>query len=263
MNASVSSSGNTGLELSQCDAFHDPHVFARAELTDTGVCHDDDVDLIASNVDNCPDDTNADQADAETDGAGDLCDNCPSSFNPSQEDSDNDGIGDACDCISPLEDPDLDGICTVADNCPNAFNPTQGDDDGDGLGDACDSCTDVDGDGFGLNGGAGCDNPGSSDCNDSLASVFPGAFDSCDGLDNDCSGEIDSGTCDLYEFTGDGVYDGIELSWLGRSFGSCSTTPATEWWFPVDYDRNGCIDGQDLAIMAVIWGCAGADRICP
>ena len=43
-------------------------------------------------------------------------------------------------------------------------------------------CEDVDGDGFST-----CD----SDCDDSDASVFPGAPDPCDGVDSDCGGALD------------------------------------------------------------------------
>jgi len=263
MNGSVAAGGNQGLDLMQCDTFHNPHFFSDAELTDTGVCHDDDLDLIASNVDNCPDDTNFNQDDAEDDGVGDLCDNCPTTFNPTQSDTDTDGVGDACDCTAPGEDADGDGICSVADNCPDDANPGQADEDGDGLGDACDDCTDVDGDGYGAFGGSGCANPGLADCNDSLITVFPGAFDLCDGLDNDCNGGADNGTCDQYEFTGDGLIDGIELSWLGRAFTLCSATPAAEWWFPVDYNLDGCVTGTDLSLLGVLWGCGSTDPICP
>jgi hypothetical protein len=52
--------------------------------------------------DNCPDVSNADQADADSDGVGDACDNCPSDANPLQEDDDSDGLGNVCSC--PLED---------------------------------------------------------------------------------------------------------------------------------------------------------------
>ena len=47
--------------------------------------------------DNCPDDANANQADADVDWVGDVCDNCISDPNPGQEDCDTDGSGDVCD----------------------------------------------------------------------------------------------------------------------------------------------------------------------
>jgi len=46
--------------------------------------------------DNCPADTNSDQADRDNDNVGDECDNCGWDYNPDQKDSDNDGRGDAC-----------------------------------------------------------------------------------------------------------------------------------------------------------------------
>lgn len=70
---------------------------------------DSDGDGVTDDLDNCIDEPNADQADADGDGLGDLCD----------EDADNDGVPNA------------------VDNCPLIANPDQLDSDGDGLGDAC------------------------------------------------------------------------------------------------------------------------------
>ena len=127
--------------------------------------NDPDGDGRASWDDNCPETPNADQADADDDGVGDVCDhctdcdhdgfaepgypastcesdNCPLTSNPDQADADGDGIGDACD---ECTDPDHDGYaspgyaassCPV-DNCPEDYNPGQEDADLDGLGDAC------------------------------------------------------------------------------------------------------------------------------
>jgi hypothetical protein len=80
---------------------------------------DSDGDGIADGEDNCPDDANADQADSDFDGAGDVCD----------------------------PDDDDDGVLDKDDNCVFFYNPDQSDFDGDGEGDECDG--DADGDGVG------------------------------------------------------------------------------------------------------------------
>jgi len=93
-----------------------------------------------------------------------------------------DGIGDADHDGIPncLEiDDDADGVLDAADNCPVSYNPLQFDTDQDGMGDACDP--DADGDGV----------PNSLDCAPLDANSFPGAFEICDGKDNNCDGRID------------------------------------------------------------------------
>jgi len=138
---------------------------------------DADGDGILDDADNCPTTPNADQADLDGDGIGDVCDddmdgdgivnsadNCPSTPNPDQADADNDGIGDTCDpdddndgvadradqCpgtpsgtrvnAAGCPDADGDGVADAADNCPINANPDQADSDHDGRGDVCDAC---------------------------------------------------------------------------------------------------------------------------
>ena len=54
--------------------------------------------------------------------------------------------------------------------------------------------TDNDGDGV----------PADEDCDDNNAEVFPGAAESCDGLDNNCDGSVDEGVLSTFYVDGDG-----------------------------------------------------------
>ncbi len=129
---------------------------------------DTDGDGVANTSDNCPFNSNANQADNDGDGIGNPCDNCANISNANQADSDNDGVGNSCD------------------NCPFNSNANQADNDNDGIGNSCDR--DWDNDGYeGLqNGGNG------QDCDDNNPFINPGAAEipnngideNCDGLDD-------------------------------------------------------------------------------
>ncbi|WP_462168155.1 extracellular catalytic domain type 1 short-chain-length polyhydroxyalkanoate depolymerase [Pseudoalteromonas lipolytica] len=79
--------------------------------------------------------------DADNDGVLDGADNCPNVANADQADNDNDGIGNVCDSTPDGEtsDSDSDGVSDSLDNCPLVANSDQLDSDADGVGDACDS----------------------------------------------------------------------------------------------------------------------------
>ena len=116
------------------------------------------------------------------------------------------------------------------------------------TGDVHETCpigTDIDGDGYTVAEG---------DCAEGDASSYPGAPDLCDGKNNDCAGNVDDATCATFDAV-DGV-DGRDLALLGRIFGTCSGGA-------VDYTHNGCVDGDDLAVMSAVWGCRGTVPICP
>jgi hypothetical protein len=78
------------------------------------------------------------------------------------------------------------------------------DNDCDGLSDSADPgcagtvCIDRDGDGYGANGDPSCPNGTAVDCNDRKASVNPGAVEVCDGVDNNCNGQIDENGTNTY-----------------------------------------------------------------
>jgi hypothetical protein len=146
-------------------------------------CEDPDSDTVFDIDDNCPDTANPGQEDnMDGDAWGNACDNCPDVSNSDQANVDSDPLGDACD-----PDDDNDAVCDVggpvadgtpgtppggcaaaptgADNCPSDPNPGQENTDadneaagfrfgtalpppilpGDPQGDACDDDDDNDG----------------------------------------------------------------------------------------------------------------------
>lgn len=129
--------------------------------SDANIAVDPDGDLIDSSgvlmvtQDNCPDDANADQADDDMDGIGNVCEG------DSVEDFNCILYADGrIVCGTAIADADMDGVLNSQDNCPFVANADPDDplgdnqDDtgsvglaGDGIGDACDGDTgDFDGD---------------------------------------------------------------------------------------------------------------------
>ncbi len=82
-------------------------------------------------------------------------------------------------------------LLLLATGCPVASTPGTDKEDS-GL------APDVDGDGF----------TGAEDCNDEDGTIHEGAAELCDGLDNDCDGEVDDGAADATVWYADADNDG-------------------------------------------------------
>ncbi len=155
--------------------------------------------------------------DSDNDGIVDVDDNCPDVYNPVQSNCEGDGLGDACDedDDNDLSKDEVDCAPCDATKFPGQVEWCNGeDDDCDGmidedfpdLGDSCEPPSDPD----------GCDPfaGGHWECSvDGLELVcvpnwFPGGVEICDGVDNNCDGQVDEGYPDTDK---DGLADCVDL----------------------------------------------------
>ncbi|MEI6511108.1 MAG: putative metal-binding motif-containing protein [Candidatus Uhrbacteria bacterium] len=221
-------------------------------------------------------DTDCDDASSATNpGATEICDgadnDCDGAVPSDESDLDGDGFnvcaGLDCDDASASSYPGAPESCDGADNdCDGAVDES----------DASDVTTwyvDVDGDGYGdaSTGFVSCDAPigyvaDATDCDDSEASVNPGEHEICNGIDDDCDGDVDVAAEDATvwstDLDGDGYGDDTYASWLAScdqpdgyvaDFSDCDDSDAavspdaTEIYANlVDDDCNGIVDDSGL-----------------
>jgi hypothetical protein len=199
-------------------------------------------------------------------------------------DADGDGFGDADDVTEGCDQPA--GAVPSATDCddtdaavyPSAPETCNGlDDNCDGQADEGLAATwypDEDGDGFGdADGGEPrCDEPEGwvqvgTDCDDAAGDIFPGAAEVCNGVDEDCDGDIDEGATTTYYFDVDGdgygddavtTEDCASPSGYAELGGDCDDTSfetypgAPEFCNGVDDNCDGRTD-EDDARDALTW----------
>jgi len=180
------------------------------------------------------------------------------------QDADGDGYGLLADssCLCGAEAPysaTLTGDCNDANANVNpgateVCNALDDDCDGNDNEEGAPGCTtyyrDNDADGYGVTNDSKCycSATGSytsgvtGDCNDSSAQAYPGALEICDGLDNDCDGQVDenaTGQCEIYYRDADN--DGWGLA--GDSQCLCSPAGNYKSQLPGDCnDNNGAVN---------------------
>lgn len=126
--------------------------------------------------------------DADSDTYGDLNVKNTACVQPSGFVANSTDCNDGSTAIRPNAAEVCDGLDNDCDNsvdegASNVSWYRDGDNDGHGAGQAVMACAQPSG-GY---------VPNSADCNDASPAIKPGASEACDGLDNDCDGELDEG----------------------------------------------------------------------
>ncbi len=197
------------------------------QVTNGGDCDDEDPDINPGERERCngiDDDcsgevddglpTTAYYPDEDGDGFGDeaeLREHC------GEAEGDEVDVGGDCDDTDPGVNPEAEEECGGEQdtNCDGVIREPDvwyGDLDGDGYGDpdlVQEACSQP-------SGGVAT----AGDCDDTDPTVYPGAEDVCDGVDNDCDGVVDGGLSTLYYVDADG--DGYGS---GEGIASCAGQP--------------------------------------
>ncbi len=232
---------------------------------------DDDCDDVDSGVNPGATEQCGDAIDNDCD--GDIDEDGASGSTDYYRDIDGDGYGDAGEVISACDQPD--GYVTDDTDCDDLLPSVypSADEVCDGLDNDCDDeidedsdedatwYADDDNDGFGDDGDTttACEAPDGyvaapGDCDDDNASVFPGADEYCDDVDNDCDDEIDEGASDATTWYQD--FDGDGFGGDGLVMVACEQPDGFE------ADSTDCDDAEETTHPDADELCDGADNDC-
>ena len=219
---------------------------------------DNDCDGNADDADNDTDQSTMETfyADSDFDGYGSTTNTVLSCVVPQGYTTDNSDCDDTDVNISPA----IDEVCdSVDNNCDGTIDEATAidastwflDHDGDSFGDAgfqvvsCDAPTGYVGD--------------DSDCNDLDPTINLNGLEVCDGIDNDCDGDIDDGDPDVDLNTGTIWYADTDQDGYGEA---SSTVVACT--LPTGYSANDsdCNDGDSNINPGAIEACDGIDADC-
>ena len=259
----ISGAWGHGMEFAECYILLGTETATPDQVRFVRVPCDPDGDGLDGDVDNCPRDANASQADLDGDGEGDACD----------DDADGDGDPASTDC----DDANAAVNSSATEVCDGLDNDCDGTTDGASATDASTWYADADGDGFGdMNvSSTSCSQPSgavadATDCDDTASAAYPGANELCDGTDNDCDGTVDENDAVdastwYVDADGDGHGDATTASRSCTQPSGAVTTDddcddtdvavnpsAQESCDSVDNDCDGTVDEAD-AIDASTW----------
>jgi len=98
---------------------------------------------------------------------------------------------------------------------------------------------------------------GGDDCDDSQASIHPGATELCDGADDDCNGTIDDDAADASTWMQDADGDGY-----GRPDVTVDSCSAPQGYIALDANPPDCDDGDASINPGAAEVCDGKDQNC-